>query len=84
MVVSPQGLSLCFPDSDSGEQSWHSRPEGRPTTVGRRWADVCETSNAAGESFILVAWEELRYATDTQLMSTLYEEETLRVASSIH
>ena len=54
----------------------------RVVPIGRHFADVWQTENLEGRTFILVAWEEIAYGTATLLTSTQGEEETLEVAWS--
>ena len=56
--------------------------EKKVVPIGRHFADVWQTDNLDGQTFILAAWDEISYGTATLVMSTEDEEETLEVASS--
>ena len=62
----------------------HAEGNKRVVPLGTRWADVWETTDAAGNPLVFVAWEELGNGTASLLLSTESEEETMKVAWSVH
>ena len=52
--------------------------EKKVVPIGRHFADVWQTDNLDGQTFILVAWDEIGYSTATLVMSTEDEEERWR------